>query len=111
MKKVVYLIHPIDTVGTIEDNIISLSQIIKKINLNYPNVIPFCPYFADVSILDMSNKEQLNRAGNNDIEVCNRMQFDEIWVVGEYHMKKQKQIMMSMAVQFSVPVVDMVNKI
>lgn len=109
--KVVYLIHPIDTVGEIENNIISLSQIIKKINLNRPDIIPFCPYFADVSILDMNNKEHLNRAGNNDIEICHRMKFDEIWIVGDYHMKKHKQIMFNMARQFNVPVVDMVNKI
>lgn len=111
MKKVVYLIHRIEEGEALTNNIISLSKIIKKINLNYPNIIPFCPYFADLNILDPNDDVQLKRISDNDKEVFRRTRIDEIWFVGEKEAPKQREIMLSLSMEFKIPVINMVNKI
>ena len=48
--KIVYICHPIS--GDIEGNLKSIRNIVRYINISYPDVIPFVPYYADIVSMD-----------------------------------------------------------
>lgn len=45
--KIVYLAHPI--AGDMQNNLNDLRFIIRQINRHMPEIVPFCPYYADVA--------------------------------------------------------------
>jgi hypothetical protein len=65
MSKIVFICHPI--AGDVEGNLAAISEIVREINLNEPDVIPFVPYFADcVALNDLDPKER-----QRGIQNCN----------------------------------------
>lgn len=78
--KVVYIAHPIG--GDVDLNLKKLFEIIKEINLNHPDVVPFAPYIADVLSMDDNNKEERARGFVNNKEHFIRRNFDELWYYG-----------------------------
>jgi hypothetical protein len=63
--QVVFICHPI--AGDIEGNLAKICDIIRDINLNEPDVIPFVPYFADVVALNDNDPKERQRG----IQNCN----------------------------------------
>ena len=69
--KIVYIAHPIGapTKEGIENNLADLRRIVRGINLNYPDIVPFVPYYADiVSMNDMIPAER-ERVIKNDTTI------------------------------------------
>lgn len=81
-KKIVYIAHPIS--GNIKGNIEKLLNIIKDINLNYNNTIPFAPYIADVLALDDNDIKQREIGISNNVSYFKSGIIKEVWVYGDY---------------------------
>ena len=78
--KIVYIAHPIS--GNIEENLKDLIRIIRKINLDYPDVVPLAPYYADILALDDTKAEERMRGIKNDVALIHTGIFEEIWLTG-----------------------------
>lgn len=78
--KVVYISHAIS--GDIQYNLREIRQIVRRINLEMPNIIPVVPYYCDVVSLDDNVTLERKRGIDNCLEVIKRLNFDEIWLTG-----------------------------
>lgn len=78
---IAYVAHAIS--GNIEQNLADLRRIIRKINLEYPDVVPFCSYYADVVSMDDNLVNERERGIANDTELFNRKFIDELWLTGD----------------------------
>lgn len=78
--KIVYIAHPIG--GDVKGNVRKILAIVKKINLNMPDVVPFAPYIADVLAMDDDIKEQRERGIKNDKEILMSGIVKELWLYG-----------------------------
>ena len=81
--KIVYVMHQIG--GDIENNIKDILRIVKKINLEYPEIVPFVPYLSDVWALDDNISGYRERGIKNGTKIIMRMRniIDEAWITGE----------------------------
>lgn len=77
---IAYIAHPIS--GDIETNLADLRRIVRKINLEYPDVVPFVPYYVDIVSLDDTIPEERTRGIKNDMEILERGIPDEVWLTG-----------------------------
>lgn len=105
---IAYIAHPIS--GDIEANLADLRRIVRKINLEYPDVVPFVPYYADIVSLDDTLPEERARGIKNDLEIISRGIPDELWLTGG-RVSKGMTAEWDMAVKFGIPVKDMLNKL
>jgi hypothetical protein len=78
---IAYIAHPIG--GDVDGNIKKILEIVKDINLNEADVIPFVPYLADVMALDDNNIKHRARGIKNDHEILQRDCVDELRLYGE----------------------------
>ena len=78
---IAYIAHPIS--GDIEANLADLRRIVRKINLDYPDVVPFVPYYADIVSMDDNIAEERARGIKNDMEILERGIPDEVWLTGD----------------------------
>ena len=79
-QKVVYIAHAIG--GNIADNVTDLKRIYQTICLTRYDVVPFCPYLADVLSLYDNVAEHRKRGINNNWIHFARNSFDELWLTG-----------------------------
>ena len=77
---IAYIAHPIG--GDVEGNLAEVCKIVRKINLEYDDVVPFVPYYCDVVSLDDSNLEERSRGIKNNHTILNSGMVDELWVYG-----------------------------
>lgn len=81
-KRIAYIAHPIG--GDVEDNLRSLRRVIYNINKYEKDVVPFCPYYADVVSLDDNDPLQRARGIENDMAILKRPgMVDELRLYGE----------------------------
>jgi len=78
---IAYIAHPIS--GDIEANLADLQRIVRRINLEHPDVVPFVPYYADIVSMDDNIPEERSRGIKNDTEIIRRGIPDEVWLTGE----------------------------
>lgn len=76
--KIVYICHPIS--GDVENNIDKLLDIIRKINLEEPDIMPFAPYIVSCLTLEDHIPSERARGIKNNIEFFNRKIIDEVRV-------------------------------
>jgi hypothetical protein len=79
--KIVYIAHPIS--GDIKGNLEKIRQIVREINLNEPDVVPFAPYWIDCHALDDTIPAERERGIKNDHEFLTRGFIDEMWLFGD----------------------------
>lgn len=79
--KIVYIAHPIS--GDIAGNLEKIQQIVRQINLQYSDVVPFAPYWVDCHALDDNDPEERKRGIANDQEFFLRKVIDEVWLFGD----------------------------
>jgi hypothetical protein len=99
--KIVYIAHPIS--GDVEGNLVSIRKIVKHINENIPDVIPFVPYYSDVVSLDDAIPEQRNRGMSNNSEYFTRNIIDELWICFP-KISKGMQAEIDLANKFTIPI-------
>lgn len=79
--KISYIAHPIG--GDVESNMEKITEIIRKVNLEESDTVPFAPYYADIYALDDEVIIERNRGIRNDVELLNRGFIDEIRLYGD----------------------------
>lgn len=79
--KVAYLCHPIS--GDVKATVDKILRIVKHINLNYPDVVPFVPYLADVLAMDDDDPVQRERGLKNNTEIFCREIIHELWICSD----------------------------
>jgi hypothetical protein len=104
--KICYIAHPIG--GDVEGNLRDLRRIIRKINLEFPDVVPFCPYYADVVSLDDSILRERGGGLRNDIEIIERKIPHEIWLTG-LKISKGMRLEIMVAKKAGIPVINKIG--
>ena len=110
--KIVYIAHPIGapTKQGIENNLADLRRIVRKINLEYPDIVPFVPYYVDIVSMDDNNLSERARGMQNDMAILLSGVVDELWLTGNRiseGMTSERKI----AYAKNIPVTDMINKL
>ncbi len=104
--KICYIAHAIG--GNIEANLADLRRIIYLINAKY-DVVPFCPYYADVVSLNDNDTLQRQRGIKNGEELLRRGFIDELWLTGS--IKSRGMIYEEIiANEMRIPVFDFLNR-
>lgn len=101
--KIVYIAHPIS--GNVEENLADIRRIVRAINLDYPDVVPFVPYYVDVVSLDDSIPEQRVRGIANDTEILRRRIPDELWLTGD-RISSGMEAEKALAEEVGIPVIN-----
>lgn len=105
--KIVYIAHPIG--GDIEANLADLRRIVRKINLEEPNVVPLVPYYADIVSLDDNVPQERARGIQNDIAVLRSGIIQEFWLTGpRISNGMEAERLLSLSLQ--IPIFDFTNK-
>lgn len=78
--KVAYIAHPIG--GNVKHNLEMVRKIVRFINLDEPETVPFAPYWLDCHALDDNVPVERLRGIKNDIELLKRGFIDEIRLYG-----------------------------
>lgn len=78
--KIVYIAHPVG--GDVTGNISRICDIVKEINLQEPDVVPFVPYMADLLALDDNDPQQRERGIKNDTAILRSGLVNEIRLYG-----------------------------
>ena len=78
--KVCYLAHPIG--GDVKGNLYKIREIVRNVNLEYPDVVPFTPYYADVVYLDDDIPSERERGLKNDLFILRSGIIHELWLFG-----------------------------
>lgn len=88
--KIVYIAHPIGAISEshlkphyqVKENLDKIAQIVREINLNEPNIVPFAPYYLDCIVMDDNNPAERQRGIDNDIALIKAGFIAEIWLYG-----------------------------
>lgn len=83
--KIVYIAHPIGakTKEGIELNLADLRRIVRKINLEHNDIVPFVPYYADIVSMDDNILAERERGIKNDKAILEAGFIDELWLTGD----------------------------
>src|ERR1700749_5361416 len=103
---IIYIAHPIG--GDVEANLADLRRIIKELNFRYPDLVIFCPYYADVVSLDDSDPVQRERGIRNDTELIKRGFISEVWLTGT-HISKGMEAEAELPRSLQIPVFNYTN--
>jgi len=79
--KVVYIAHPIG--GDVHGNLDKVVAIVRWINLNEEDVIPFAPYVADLLALRDAEAGERRRGMENNKHYFRCGFIDELWLFGD----------------------------
>lgn len=106
--RIAYIAHPIS--GDIAGNLEKIRQIVRAINLNEPDVVPFAPYWLDCHALDDNVPEERERGIKNDHELFSRGFIDELRLYGD-RISFGMQEEVKQAILYKIPVIDCTNRI
>lgn len=104
--KIVYIAHPIS--GDIPGNLEKIRQIVRKINLEHPDIVPFAPYWLDCHALDDTNPDERACGIQNDHEYFLRRVMDEVWLCGD-RISSGMQAEKALAELLGIPVVNKIG--
>lgn len=110
--KIVYIAHPVGapTKEGIENNLADLRRIVRKINLEYPDIVPFVPYYADIVSMDDNVLSERERGIKNDNAILRSGMIDEMWATGN-RISNGMFAEMGIACLEKITFVDMINKL
>lgn len=78
--KIAYIAHPV--AGDVEGNIQKILEIVREINLNEPDIVPFVPYLSDIQAMkDEVPSERMRGLANNQVYFSRRI-IDELRLYG-----------------------------
>lgn len=106
--KIVYIAHPIS--GDIEANLADIRRIVRKINLTFPDVVPFVPYYVDIVSLDDNMPEERQRGIKNDTAILKSGMVQEMWLTGP-RISTGMAAEMELAMTLNIPVINKLNEI
>lgn len=106
--KIIYLAHPISS--NIEENLADLRRIVRKINIEYEDIVPFVPYYVDIVSLDDTVPKERERGIRNDVAIIESGMIDELWLTGNRisgGMIQEKEL----AMEYGITVIDKINQL
>jgi len=77
---IAYIAHPVG--GNVGGNIEKILRIVREINLQEPDVVPFVPYLADILAMDDANPIERERGIKNDTHVLKNGGVNQIRLYG-----------------------------
>ena len=80
-KKIVYIAHPIS--GNVHVNLNKIQNIYAEITDNYPDAIPFAPYWITCHALDDNRPTDRAIGFSHNKEFFDRKIMDEVWVYSD----------------------------
>lgn len=101
--KIVYIAHPIS--GDITGNLEKIRLIVRNINLDHSDIVPFAPYWVDCHALDDTVPAERERGIKNDIYFFHRSVIDEVWLFGD-RISNGMQAEIDLANQLGIPVIN-----
>jgi hypothetical protein len=106
--KIVYIAHPIS--GDIIGNLEKIRQIVRRINIECRDTVPFAPYWLDCHAMDDMILEERLRGIQNDHEYFHRRVMDEVWLCGD-RISTGMQAEKELAEQLGIPVINKVGQL
>lgn len=101
--RIAYIAHPVS--GDIKGNIEKILAIIRKINMEEPDVVPFAPYLGDILAMDDTHPEERVRGIWNNIALFEKGFIDELRLYGDM-ISEGMQDEIDLADEFGINVVD-----
>lgn len=89
--KIAYIAHPVgaflpeskeDAQKQVLDNLNTIGQICREINLNERDTVPFAPYYLDCVVMDDGNPQERQRGIDNDTALIKAGFITEIRLYG-----------------------------
>ena len=102
--KIVYIAHPIS--GNIKNNLKKVKEIVRGINMQMPDILPFAHYVVDCLALDDDIPEERERGIKNDIALLKAGFINELWLYGSYVTKGMRHEI-NLANELGIPVKSM----
>jgi hypothetical protein len=101
IMKVAYIAHPIG--GDVEGNLRRIAEIVRHINLNEPETVPFVPYYADCVAMNDADHSERERSIKNDHEFFRRQVIDELRLYGN-RISNGMQAEIDLAKMYNIPI-------
>lgn len=79
--KICYLAHPVG--GDVENNLALIRRIVREVNLEHPEVVPFVPYYSDVVSLCDAHPSERARGIKNNTHILKSGIVNELWLYGD----------------------------
>lgn len=106
--KIIYIAHPIGE--DVKENLKDLYRILRHINLNHPNIVPFAPYVSDIMCLKDDVPDERIRGLRNHAELFKRKMIDEVWLTGDsISIGMQQEVEMANA--YEIPVLNKIGEL
>ena len=87
--RIAYIAHPLS--GDYSRNLDEIRDIVRKINLDEPDVVPFVPYYVDCFALNDKVPEERERAIKNSIDLMKLEFIDEVRLYGDHVSKGMRR--------------------
>ncbi len=107
MPRIVFVAHCI--AGEVEKNMADLIRIIRRINLEHDDIVPFCPFYSDLVALDDGVPSEREIGLLNIQCIMRRTMIDELWLTGN-RISAGMEAEIKLAEELGITVV-MINKI
>ena len=82
---IVYIAHRISapTREGIEANLADIRRIVRRINMEQMDIVPFVPYYCDIVSMDDNVPAERERGIWNDTEILRSGIVDQLWLTGD----------------------------
>ncbi len=104
--KIAYIAHPIS--GDVDGNLADIRRIVRKVNIEYLDIVPFVPYYADVVSMDDTVPSERARGIANDMAILSSGLIDEVWLTGR-RVSSGMQSEIENANKMGIPVINHLN--
>ena len=101
--KIVFIAHPIS--GDIKGNLEKVIKIVRQLNIERDDIIPFAPYWVDCHALNDDVPEERERGIKNDTEFFKRGVIDELWLYGD-RISNGMQAEINLATKLNIPIIS-----
>lgn len=105
--KIAYIAHPV--AGDVKGNIAKILAIVRRINLEEPNVVPFAPYITDIQAMHDVIPFERDRGMTNNFHLLSCGFIDEVRLYGD-RISKGMQKEIELAKRLGIPVVAMTEQ-
>lgn len=102
--KVIYIAHPIG--GDVVNNLKKITEIVRTINMQEPDVVPFAPYYVDCIALNDDRPNERERGIKNDIALMRKGFIDEVRLYGD-RISNGMAAEIELAIELLIPVTPM----
>lgn len=106
-QRVCYIAHALGG-PSFQANLLDLHAIVRQINLNEHDVIPFVPYYCDFKTLNDDEADQRARGLNNGHAILSSGVVDELWLTGD-EVTQGMEAERELALRCGIKVVDCIG--